>query len=102
MVPNKSPMPAAAIIVGTSEKNHLTNTVIAPGGALDMFAYRAKLTEIYTTIQLIKCLCAFYGIKEGAITFGCDGESALNQAFSSNLPFIGDPGFDLSCNPCDT
>jgi hypothetical protein len=34
-------------------------------------------------------------MKEGVITFGCDGESALNQAFSTTLPSIDDPGFDL-------
>jgi hypothetical protein len=60
-----------------------------------MSAYRAKLTGICTTIQLIKCLCDFHGIKEGAITFGCDGEVALNQAFSQILPTIDTPSFDL-------
>jgi hypothetical protein len=71
---------AAVIIVGHSSSNCLINTVIAPGGAKDMSAYRAELTGIYSTIQLINSLCNYHGIKEGEITFGCDGESALNQA----------------------
>jgi hypothetical protein len=40
---------ATVIIEGVAKSNHLTNTVIATGGAGDMSAYRAELTGIYTT-----------------------------------------------------
>ena len=40
---------AAVIIEGAAKLNHLTNTVIALGGAGDMSAYCAELKGIYTT-----------------------------------------------------
>ena len=45
--------------------------------------------------HLIKILCDFHEIKEGSITFGVDGDSALQQAFSLFLPNIDDPCFGL-------
>lgn len=85
---------AAVIIEGEASSIRPVNTVIAPGGGKDMSAYRAELTGIYT-LQWVVSLCAFYEVYEGGISFRCDGESALIKAFSSSLPFIDEPCFDL-------
>lgn len=81
--------------MGSLPQTVLQTQSLLGGGANDISAYRAELTGIYSTVQLIKSLCIYHGIKEGAITFGCNGEAALNQAFSPMLPSIDAPSFDI-------
>jgi hypothetical protein len=71
---------AAWIIKGSGGDNPL-----CPGLENDHSSYRSKLAGIYAIITVVNHLCSYYKIKEGVITLGCDGDSALQKSFSSLL-----------------
>jgi len=85
---------AAFILEGNFTQ--VKNQVITLGRPQDMSAYQSEISGLYAAIFLIHSLCNFFQIEEGSVTIGCDGLSALHQAFSSFTPPSTDcPSFDL-------
>lgn len=60
-----------------------------------MSAYRGEVTGIYTSIFILNQFCKYRHIQGGTVTLGCDGLSALQQAFAEELPLSSDtPCYD--------
>jgi len=53
----------------------------------DHSSYRSELAGIYAVLTVTNKLCDFYQIKEGRITLGCNGLSALNVSMMEE-PFL--------------
>jgi hypothetical protein len=86
----------AFIMEDHSNTCQVQNCVIAPGRATDMSAYRGELSGIYASVFLIYSLCKFFQITDGSVELGCDGQSALTQAFMQYTPHSVDcPSYDL-------
>jgi hypothetical protein len=63
---------------------------------VDHSAYRSELSGILAVMIMVKCLCAHYKIKEGAVELACDGLSAIDKAFSYvSLLHSDEPNFNL-------
>jgi hypothetical protein len=74
----------------------VTNQIMSPGRSKNMSAYRGELTGLYAATFLVYLLCDHFDIKQGSVTIGCDGISALHQAFSTYTPPSVDcPSFNL-------
>ncbi len=87
---------STAAFILESHNVQISNQVIAPGRSQDMSAYRSELAGIYAAVFLICSLCDFFQIESGTVTFGCDGLSALNQAFATYTPpSVSCPSYDL-------
>jgi hypothetical protein len=74
----------------------ITGCVQCPGHALDHSLYRSELAGIYAVLTIATKLCEFYHIREGKITIGCDGLSALSASIQDD-PFLASDisNFDL-------
>jgi len=73
---------ATWVLEGSTSTNRITGVIGTPGERDSQSSYVTKL-------------CDFYHIKEGCITVGCDGESALAQAFRQHDISTKDPSHDL-------
>ncbi len=73
---------AAWVIEGCDSKGRMKGAVIVSGTAQDQSAYRSELAGIYSILIMVKKICEFFDIQQGAIELGCDGQSALDKAFN--------------------
>ena len=71
-----------------SEQASIEGLLQVPGSKRDGSSHRSKLGGLYGIVTVVEALVEVYGITEGAIEVGCDGESAL-RAF--DLGYYFDP-----------
>jgi hypothetical protein len=92
---------AAWVLEGTTDKGRITGEVGTPRDSESQSSYRSKLKGLYYIVLTVSTLCAHYGLTEGGITVGCDGESALEQAFGQTEITLADPCYDLLLAICN-
>jgi hypothetical protein len=63
------------------ETSTMDGSHVTPGDPRDQSAYRSELSGIYAQVFSAYTLALQFGITEGSMTLGCDGESALYQCF---------------------
>jgi hypothetical protein len=87
----------AAWIIRTNEgEASIRGCVHCPGAPDDHSSYRSELAGIYAVLTVTNKLCKFFQIKDGRITLGCDGLSALNVSMTEEPSLASDiPNFDL-------
>jgi len=85
---------AAWVLEGSTSANRITGVIETPGERDSQSLYRSELTGLFCIILMVTKLCDFYQIREGGITLGCDGESALAKAFGQQDISTKDPSYD--------
>lgn len=83
------------ILEGPTRVGCIQGVIGVSGDGQSQSSYRSERTGIFCIIQTIIKLCNYYGIRDGGITFGCDGKSAVEQAFGRNNISLADPSYDL-------
>jgi hypothetical protein len=63
------------------ESSTMDGSHVTPGDPRDQSAYRSELSGIYAQVFSAYTLALQFGITDGSMTLGCDGESALYQCF---------------------
>lgn len=94
--PTTSTGAASMKIQGINGVNGISGQCATPGQPEDQSAYRSELTGMYFYTLTIWALCKLHTVHTGAVEFGCDGLSALNQL--KDPSYTTDPGqehFDI-------
>jgi hypothetical protein len=87
---------AAWVLEGENSIGRIIGRVIAPGAESDQSAYRSELSGILAVMIMVKNLCLYHNITDGAVELACDGLSAIDKSFSYvSLLHIDEPNYDL-------
>jgi hypothetical protein len=87
----------AAWTIGTDDTEHIiSGRAICPGGPEAQSAYRSELTGLYSILAILHQVCLYFDVPEGNVQIGCDGLSALQNAFEKGPLLSTDyPDYDL-------
>jgi hypothetical protein len=87
---------ASWVILDRGSAHRLTGDLVVPGHPDDQNSYRSELAGLYAMILMVSNICCQYGLTEGAIEIGCDGQEALYRCFSPDFhPTPTDSHYDL-------
>ncbi len=85
---------ASWVLLGGGHR--LTGDLVVPGHPDDQSSYRSELAGLYVMILMVHDICLQYGLMDGGIEIGCDGQEALYRCFSPDFhPSPSDSHYDL-------
>jgi hypothetical protein len=75
---------AAGLVLqeGFNKTNRIRLSNVIPGTAEAQSSYRSELGGIYGIVCVVELLATTYGLTDGSITIGCDGQEALWQSLT--------------------
>jgi hypothetical protein len=85
---------AAWLLEGKLSKLQISGTVITPGDATELSAYRCELAGILAAITVINEIALSHDLS-ASLTLFCDCESGIDKAFFNFKPTLHDASHDL-------